>query len=215
MLNCVEVDAVVWLQCANNENCNQYEKQVHMQIAAQYMDDDHVVLGFSKSGCGGVRAKVKLGRKGVNRLYVPNPVRPAPHASPTRSLPHTSTPSHLKPRGEDGIDEILHHGELVPSGKPRREAVDEAAQVLVVLVEVVAMVHNRHEHDEHPVASLNLKFGRCRQHGLVLGARPYVVDVRGRCPVGYIRELGVNGCEEQSGLGLVSRGQLVATVSPC
>ena len=98
MLNCVELDVVVWLQCANNENCNQYEKEVQIRIAALYKHDDQVVLGFSKFGCGGVRAKAKLGRKGVNRIYVPNTVMPAPHASPTRSLPHTSTASHLKPR---------------------------------------------------------------------------------------------------------------------
>ena len=48
---------------------------MQIQIAAQYKDDDRVVLGFSKFGCGGVRAEAKLGRKGVNRNYVLNTVR--------------------------------------------------------------------------------------------------------------------------------------------
>ena len=68
-------DAVVWLQCANNKNCLQPVREActNIRIAAQYEDDDRVVLGFSKFGCGGVRAKTKLG-KGVNRIYVPNTV---------------------------------------------------------------------------------------------------------------------------------------------
>ena len=44
---------------------------MQIQIAAQYKDDDRVVLGFSKFGRGGVRANAKLG-KGVNRKYVSN-----------------------------------------------------------------------------------------------------------------------------------------------
>eukprot|EP01052_Picozoa_sp_SAG31_P037613 SAG31_NODE_4886_length_2885_cov_2.277459_2_plen_67_part_00 len=45
---------------------------MQIRVHNEYKNDRHVVLGFKKFGCGGVRKHAKHGRKGVNRVYVLN-----------------------------------------------------------------------------------------------------------------------------------------------
>ena len=50
------------------------EKHVQIRVHELYKNDNRVRLGFQNFGRGGVRSHAKLGRNGIDRLYVPNTV---------------------------------------------------------------------------------------------------------------------------------------------